>query len=360
MSIKPNTVRRTVRRLSGDRYESAANGFGSRFTCIFSKLILHHSLNVFLPYSGKMTYDPSGDPDNPEEIFEGMACGEISVLGGFTLTADDPLIYTDKVPIIQQIRHFPDQQYPPGADPDPLLSDSPSVQAAASSGTDQVASTSTGATSATGSSLPVLPTVDTAMKDLQEQLIRHHASLVKMCQKVGIKDICSINQRSKLDVLSSIGPKDLSCKICKKKLSNKQHLREHLRSQHFGKTDHYCAKCDKYFSSSSLAVHNKSHDPNAPKFTCPTCNKSFTKESRLREHLPVHQGKQLSCQYCGKKDFTHQKGLKEHERGCKKNANRDHHICRICKSEVGSRIALKRHMDTQHDGAPIYLLEEDD
>ena len=74
-----------------------------------------------------MTYDPSGDPDNPEEVFEGMACGQISVLGGFTLTADDPSIYTDRVPIINQSRYFPDQQYPAGADPDLLMSDAPSV-----------------------------------------------------------------------------------------------------------------------------------------------------------------------------------------------------------------------------------------
>ena len=199
------------------------------------------------------------------------------------------------------------------------------------------------------------------MKDLQETLISHHASLVQMCKKVGLKDICSVTQKSKLDtILSSIDPKDLTCKICKKKLSNKQHLREHPKSQHFGKTDHYCARCDKYFSSSSsLAVHNKSHDPSAQKFVCSTCNKSFTKESRLWEHLPVHQGKQLTCQYCGKKDFTHQKGLKEHERGCKQNVNREHHICRICKKDVGSRRSLKRHMDNLHDGAPIDTMEED-
>ena len=34
-------------------------------------------------------------------------------------------------------------------------------------------------------------------------------------------------------------------------------------------------------------------------------------------------------------------------------------ICRICKKELGSRRALKRHMDALHDGAPIDILEED-
>ena len=203
----------------------------------------------FLLYPGKMSYDATDDPDNPEEVFEGMACGEIFVLGDFNLTSDDPLNYTDKVPIIQQTRYFPDQQYPSGADPDPLLlPDTPSGQeSAAAVGSEPVASTSAGASSSIGP-LPALPAVDTAMKDLQEQLISHHASIVKMCQKVGIKDVCSINQKSKVDALiQSLDPKDLSCKVCKKKLSSKQHLKDHLKSKHFGKTDYYCSQCKKYF-----------------------------------------------------------------------------------------------------------------
>ena len=100
------------------------------------------------------------------------------------------------------------------ADPDPLLlPDVPAIQAVASAtGSEPVASTSSGDASAQPSALPQ---VDTAMKDLQEQLISHHANLVKMCQNVGIKDICSINQKSKLDtILLSIDPKDLTCKVC--------------------------------------------------------------------------------------------------------------------------------------------------
>ena len=75
--------------------------------------------------------------------------------------------------------------------------------------------------------------------------------------------------------------------------------------------------------------------------------------------MPVHTGKKYACQFCGKPGFTHGKGVKEHEVGCKKNPDRTRWFCRICKKELGSRRALKRHMDALHGGAPIDILEED-
>ena len=105
-----------------------------------------------------MSYVPPADPENPDEYFEVLSCGDISILGGFTLSSDDPRNYNDKIPLISQRRHFPDEAYPTGADPDPLTS-------AAPSSADQPS------TSAGGSAQP-LPSLDPAIKQLHETLIR--------------------------------------------------------------------------------------------------------------------------------------------------------------------------------------------
>ena len=71
-------------------------------------------------FPGKMSYLPTADPENPEEFFEGLSCGEVSILGNFSLSSDDPRNYNDKIPLISQNRQFPDEAYPAGADPDLL------------------------------------------------------------------------------------------------------------------------------------------------------------------------------------------------------------------------------------------------
>ena len=58
------------------------------------------------------------DDGSVEELFEGLACGEVEVLGNFQLSSDDPRNYTDKISILTQTRYFPEEQYPSGSDPD--------------------------------------------------------------------------------------------------------------------------------------------------------------------------------------------------------------------------------------------------
>ena len=128
-----------------------------------------------------MSYLPTDDPENPEEFFEGLSCGEVSILGSFSLSSDDPRNYKDKIPLISQRRQFPDEAYPAGADPDPLT-----AQASA-------APTSVGqpSTSAGGAAQPLFG-LDPAIQQLHETLISHHQNIVKMCHRVGIKNVCAI------------------------------------------------------------------------------------------------------------------------------------------------------------------------
>ena len=176
-----------------------------------------------------------------------------------------------------------------------------------------------------------------------------------------MRPIMQVQIQTLLHLLQSIDPGDFTCKVCKKGLSSKDHLRNHLRAKHFGKTNHQCDHCKKYYSdASSLKVHQKSHDPSAKRFTCGTWQKVFTTKSRLTEHLPVHGSKQHVCQFCGKKSFRHIKGVREHEETCPQNPKAKEFYCRLCQKKLGSRRVLQRHMKLLHDGAPIFAAEEED
>ena len=64
-----------------------------------------------------MSYTVAED-GSVDQLFEGLACGEVEVLGNFQLSTDDYRNYTDKISILTQTRYFPEEQYPSGSDPD--------------------------------------------------------------------------------------------------------------------------------------------------------------------------------------------------------------------------------------------------
>ena len=108
-----------------------------------------------------MSYSHSGDGEDVEEVFEGLSYGVVQVLGGFQLSTDDPRNYTDRLAIISQERYFPSENYPVGAD----LEYSVPFTGGLSTSSEGVVS----------------PTVvDPALKDLQDSLISHHHTIVKM------------------------------------------------------------------------------------------------------------------------------------------------------------------------------------
>ena len=270
-------------------------------------------------------------------VFEGLSYGVVQVLGGFQLSTDDPWNYTDRLAIISQDRYFPSEEYPVGADP------SYSVPF-------------TGGPSTSSEGVAPSTVVDPALKDLQDSLISHHHTIVKMLEKAGVKDVCSLYNKSKVDtILQSLGPKDVVCILCKKEFSTKQHLKDHLKAKHFGKTSYFCKICEKYFTdATSLGAHKRAHDPELRKFHCSKCDKSFTTQPKLAEHMPTHGERVYLCQFCRQKSFKHLKGVREHESTCQANPNAEGpFICRICGRSYKEKRGRKRHMREKHDDAPV-------
>ena len=305
-----------------------------------------------------MSYTVSDD-GSVDELFEGLACGEVEVLGNFQLSTDDPRNYTDKISILTQTRYFPEEQYPPGSDPDHQAAAATSTTTSATPDPSQAGAVAGPSTSGAGASAVPLPEIDPAVKELNETLISMHHNLVKLLEKAGVKNVCGMFERNSVDtVLQSLGPKEVHCSICKKDFSNKQHLRDHIKAYHFKKTSHHCQQCKKYFTdASSLKVHLRAHDPTQLKFKCSFCSKGFLSKPKLDEHMPTHSKDKLYwCQFCKAKSYKHQKGAREHEETCSSNPKAaGPFICRLYGKKYKDKRGRKRHMKAVHGDAPAEI-----
>ena len=305
---------------------------------------------------GKKSLVPAEDEEAVEEVFEGLTCKKPKCLGNFTLSGDSPENYTDKLSFLDQSRAFPKQSYPQGSDFDTNGGKLPSGASFATSNPGPSTSTA-GVLSA-----PV-PEVDPATIQLNKDLIDWHFRIVQMCKRVGVADVCATFKKSRLEnYIDGLSKDDLSCKLCKKTFKVTQRLRDHIRLKHLKKTAHYCEPCDKYYSDAgSLKKHNaEHHDEEGTEWGCNSCDMRFPTQAKLRKHLPVHQGKTYSCQFCGVTNWTHPQGVKDHERTCTQNpdykpgdkANKSY--CRICGKGYLQHRSLLRHLREKHDNAPEF------
>ena len=245
---------------------------------------------------------PGETPEEATEHFEGLSSKKLKCLGSFKLASDDPKNYTDKLTFLEQRRDL-SGSYQKGSDPDEnsgfLVKGGKVVS-------------KPGDAASIFSSEESIP-IDPATLQLKQDLVKWHFEVVKLCQKIGIPDVCQTFKESRLEnILEGLSGKDLTCKLCKKQCYNTQKLKEHIKGQHLQKTDHFCKPCKKYFSTgNALKVHNDNeHNQEASKFGCSQCKKLFLTKVQLDKHMTVHRGKQFSCQFCNKL-FGHSQGVKE-------------------------------------------------
>ena len=161
------------------------------------------------------------------------------------------------------------------------------------------------------------------------------------------------------------------CGVCQAPLSDKQSLKQHMRT-HTGIKPYWCEICGSGFSCSThLSRHRKGHDEilkfkcdlcikafaiksnldrhrvthgKSPKFKCDKCTKAFHLQTILNQHKKVHQIKQHKCVTCSKR-FTHSFHLRKHEiihTGSKSFQ------CNICSRKFTRADNLTRHKIRTH------------
>ena len=143
---------------------------------------------------------------------------------------------------------------------------------------------------------PPHPGVTGGQTSLQGCIIPSQPSLCKLTK--------SLIRENKADSSKTRENKYI-CKICKKSLSRKYRLIQHLKL-HSDIKPHKCSQCS--FRSSSaegLCYHTKSVHTNFRPHKCPSCSYSSLSKKYLKKHLRVHTGEKpfkcLTCNFAAKR-----------------------------------------------------------
>ncbi|XP_063796190.1 zinc finger and BTB domain-containing protein 41 [Pseudophryne corroboree] len=159
------------------------------------------------------------------------------------------------------------------------------------------------------------------------------------------------------------GEKPFECDICSLRYSTKSNLTVH-RKRHDSETEmprkeHKCPFCSRLHASRiTLVKHVKRfHAENAQEFIkikrlrnegwkCEICNKYFTRQPHLKEHMILHsQDKPFKCTYCDEQFKSRFKRLKHQEK---------YHLgpfpCDICGRQFNDSGNLRRHIEYTHGG----------
>ena len=81
-----------------------------------------------------------------------------------------------------------------------------------------------------------------------------------------------------------------SCPTCQKTFSPKECFKSHLNTHSKNKL-YLCDICgQRYKHAAALSLHKRSHKAEYSHFKCATCNNLFTTYTHLEEHIQVHVG----------------------------------------------------------------------
>ncbi|XP_068158919.1 transcription factor grauzone [Drosophila tropicalis] len=160
------------------------------------------------------------------------------------------------------------------------------------------------------------------------QEVHQREFYIKCCNKI-------FTRASKLmdHIRKHVNPKLFTCSICNKSLNSQDYLATHIET-----------------------VHNKVDQiGKVLKFPCPKCERTFSSERRLSNHLAKHDTDQLehSCDIC-QKSFANVHRLRRHKQSIHEDLHP--HVCDICGKKFKFKPSFERHL-LEHQGVVAPAME---
>uniref|UniRef100_H2V6B4 Zinc finger protein 236 n=1 Tax=Takifugu rubripes TaxID=31033 RepID=H2V6B4_TAKRU len=134
------------------------------------------------------------------------------------------------------------------------------------------------------------------------------------------------------------------CSICSQVFTTDSQRQKHLREHESNDKPHRCDHCPQTFNVEfNLTLHKSTHTTSD--FTCPVCNKRFSRIASLKSHIMLHEKEEnLICPECGD-EFVLQSQLSLHlEEHRKELSGVRVYACKTCEKEFKTAAHLKEHM----------------
>ncbi|KAK2910564.1 zinc finger protein 236-like isoform X1 [Channa argus] len=147
--------------------------------------------------------------------------------------------------------------------------------------------------------------------------------------------------------------KDKKCTICCQVFTTESQLQKHLREHEINDKPHRCDQCAQTFNVEfNLTLHRSTHTTSD--FTCPVCNKKFSRIASLKSHIMLHEKEEnLICAECGD-EFILQSQLSLHlEDHRKELSGIKVYTCKTCDKEFKTSAHLKDHMKSHVKMRPL-------
>nr|XP_061789717.1 zinc finger protein 236-like [Nerophis lumbriciformis] len=161
------------------------------------------------------------------------------------------------------------------------------------------------------------------------------------------------DNENKVDGFSDGEFKDKKCTICSQIFTTESQLQKHHREHEINDKPHRCDHCPQTFNVEfNLRLHKSTHTTSD--FTCPVCNKKFTRIASLKSHTMLHEMEEnLICAECGD-EFVLQSQLSLHlEDHRKELSGIKIYTCKTCGKELKTSANLKEHMRSHIKMRPL-------
>ncbi len=140
--------------------------------------------------------------------------------------------------------------------------------------------------------------------------------------------------------------KFFTCPTCQKQFSRKHNLNQHVNVVHQKVKPLSCKFCNKSFAfKKDLTIHIRSHTKEKP-FKCSQCEKHFSSKTSLNTHTKAVHDKLMpySCTLC-EKSFAQKGNLVIHIRN---HTEEKMFSCSLCTKRFYTAALVKRHINLSH------------